>query len=82
MAKAKKDVVGKKKASKYPPVMVLMAKDFADIKRISNQGVCRALRKAELDQVITSKTLTGVQSFVRIGRYYQLTVDTKAAGFK
>jgi len=62
--------------------MTLMAKDFAKHKRISNQGVCRALRKAEEEGEITSKTLIGVQSFTRIGRYYQLTVDTAEAGFK
>lgn len=60
-------------------IVKMMAIEFAIKKEISNQCVCAALRKAEKDKAIRSKTLAGVTSFSRFGRMYELTVDTAIA---
>ena len=49
--------------------------EFADLKDVSLQAVCKPLRKGRLD----SLTLKGVRKFVKFGRFYVLTVDMDMA---
>lgn len=58
----------------------MLANEYAAHRKVSNQCVCKALRKAEATGDLNSKTLIGIKSFERIGRYYDLTVDPVAAG--
>ena len=52
-------------------IKTMMAKEYAKLRGISIQCVCKALRKGDL----SSKSLSGIKSFITYGRMYQLRVD-------
>lgn len=56
----------------------MMAREYAELRGLSNQGVCKALRKAIEKKEINSKSLYGVKSIDTYGRTYMLYVDVGA----
>lgn len=57
----------------------MMAIEYAALRNISNQCVCKALRKSIEEGTIKSKTLTGVKSIKSYGRTYVLEVNVELA---
>ena len=65
----------KKRSSKNTGVRTLTPSEYAELRNVSLQLVCRALRKGKLD----SRSLTGVKSFSKHSRFYLLQVDVDKA---
>lgn len=57
----------------------MMAKEYAELRNISNQCVCKALRKAIETGKLNSKTLVGIKSVKSYGRTYVLEVNVPLA---
>lgn len=56
----------------------MMANEYANLRGVSNQCVCKALRKAIEKNEINSKTLYGIKRIDSYGRSYKLDVDVEA----
>lgn len=56
----------------------MMATEYAELRGISNQCVCKALRTAIEKQNLNSKTLYGIKKVSTYGRSYKLDVDVAA----
>lgn len=65
----------KKKNEVTSKYRTMTPKEYAELRDVSLQAVCKPLRKGRLD----SETLKGVRKFVKFGRFYLLTVDIDMA---